>query len=289
MTLFFYGALASGEDRAKTVQLLREVAHGLAWNLRIDEPRSPASRLVDHGVAFELANADNKDVYEQLYDDFAGQVMVQAYRDAGRRVGVNGWETLEFGASEVVDAAYREQPAELPVIRFIREVVGQAADRLCIFCFDDGNEGPAKLKRRAGNAQALEVEAWMTVAFGYTWPNVCLAYDPRGQLNRIALKLMADYETFPLWLKLPDGTSNMDPQRLPLSADTRARLASWAAAYDATLNRADPLASGFESAEAEAEFDRAGLELRRTVQDELGDAYTVTYYSYTRHQELCQP
>jgi hypothetical protein len=294
VTLFFYGVAGGGADRASTAQFLRELGQRLAWNLRVDEQQTrerlqfllASDQTADDIVTFELDTADDQDIYGQLYDQFAGDVMLKAYRDAARALHIRDWQTIEFGASDVVDNYYREHPVDLPFIVFIREVICHGVDTPSVFCFDEGNEGPSKLNRMSGDKVQVLVEAWMTIAFGYTWPNVCLTYDPKRQHARIRLKLMADYESFPLWQSAPDSPANIDPETLPLSSETRELLKRWAATYDATLNRVDPVASGFESGQAEAEFDRQGMELRAKIQEELGDDYKLTYYSYTQHQEI---
>ncbi|BDP41667.1 hypothetical protein DAETH_16360 [Deinococcus aetherius] len=52
------------------------------------------------------------------------------------------------------------------------------------------------------------------------------------------LRLLADYECFPLWR--PDGEGDLDPAELNLPANLTARLLAWADAFDSTLNRNDP-------------------------------------------------
>ncbi len=98
------------------------------------------------------------------------------------------------------------------------------------------------------------------------------------------LKLMPDYFSFPLWDT--DAPDNVDPAALPLSDATRARLAAWAAEFDAILNMDDPAASDFPSPEAERAFDQEGFQLWRQVSQELDGQYAVSYYSIARHTLL---
>lgn len=89
------------------------------------------------------------------------------------------------------------------------------------------------------------------------------------------IKLMPDYQCFPLWEASPGQVGNIDPKSLPISGDLKMQLAIWAETYDATLNMDDPACSGFQSDEAEAAFKKNGSELGRRLQDELGPNLTV--------------
>ena len=71
------------------------------------------------------------------------------------------------------------------------------------------------------------------------------------------------------------SVGNIAPDELPISQHLKRDLADWAAANDATLNRDDPLASGFPDDRAEAEFKKIGHELSERLKSELGDTYTV--------------
>lgn len=90
-----------------------------------------------------------------------------------------------------------------------------------------------------------------------------------------AIKLMADYQCFPLWEASPGVVGNIDPKDLPISLSLQQRLMAWAAKFDATLNMNDPASSGFESERAASEFRKEGEVLAQRLQDELGAAYVV--------------
>ena len=64
----------------------------------------------------------------------------------------------------------------------------------------------------------------------------------RTQLDteRPVLKVMADYDSFPLWRADADGPTNVDPGSLPISPGLERDLSVWADAYDRTLNQSDP-------------------------------------------------
>jgi len=86
---------------------------------------------------------------------------------------------------------------------------------------------------------------------------------------------MTDYQCFPLWEASPGVVGNINPQDLPISTSLREALLAWAAKYDATLNMADPLSSGFDSRQAASEFREEGDALAQRLQKELGENYTI--------------
>jgi hypothetical protein len=91
------------------------------------------------------------------------------------------------------------------------------------------------------------------------------------------IKVMADYDCYPLWLTTPDGTSNLDPAELSIPDALARHLLDWADAYDATLNRDDPVASGFANPVAEDAFYTQGEELAHELAAHLSPRFTVTY------------
>jgi hypothetical protein len=92
------------------------------------------------------------------------------------------------------------------------------------------------------------------------------------------IRVMADYESFPLWRRDANGTANVDPASLPISADLTRQLEDLAAEYDGTLDRSDPLASGFSDPRAEAAFHARGEELAKRLAGELPADFTVEYF-----------
>ena len=87
---------------------------------------------------------------------------------------------------------------------------------------------------------------------------------------------MTDYDCFPLWRRGDGGTTNVDPATLPISAGLAAELLAWADDYDDTLDRDDPVSSGFADPAGEEAFNARGRELARRLAGELGRA--VDYY-----------
>jgi len=89
------------------------------------------------------------------------------------------------------------------------------------------------------------------------------------------LRLMADYDSWPLWDC--DEPKNVDPNSLPLSHSLIQDLIDWAERFNNTLDRADPLNSAFASRGDEEQFVHDGAELATRVDSELGPAYEVSY------------
>lgn len=92
-----------------------------------------------------------------------------------------------------------------------------------------------------------------------------------------ALKLMADYQSFPLWESSPGAFGNIDPASLPISAELISRLSEWAEKYDKTLDLDDPMNSGFSSEQVEHAFFEEGRGICHALQSELGEDYKVSY------------
>jgi len=100
------------------------------------------------------------------------------------------------------------------------------------------------------------------------------------------IKLMTDYECFPLWKSGEEGTANLDPENLPLSVETKKRLMVWAEWYDSTLNPDDPVSSGFADKEDEQAFEEEGRTLCKILRKELNGAYTVIHFSESDTPEV---
>ncbi len=90
------------------------------------------------------------------------------------------------------------------------------------------------------------------------------------------LKLMVDYDCYPLWEGSEPGANNISPADLPVSPGLRDALNAWASRYDETLDRDDPRRSGFHDSVAEAAFKADGEALLRKLQVELGQSYELT-------------
>jgi hypothetical protein len=89
------------------------------------------------------------------------------------------------------------------------------------------------------------------------------------------IKLMTDYECFPLWEISDDVSENLDPCKLPISEELKCALQNWANQYDETLNHQDPLASCFASESAEKLFQEEGEKLFQWLEKELGSTFKI--------------
>jgi hypothetical protein len=92
------------------------------------------------------------------------------------------------------------------------------------------------------------------------------------------IKVMAEYESFPLWHRDTSGKTNADPAALPISSELAQELLHWADVFDSTLNHSDPAASGFPDPAAEDDFYAGGQRLARRLVDELAGRYAIEYF-----------
>ncbi|WP_118988300.1 hypothetical protein [Photorhabdus sp. CRCIA-P01] len=91
------------------------------------------------------------------------------------------------------------------------------------------------------------------------------------------IKLMVDYDCYPLWIDSDGEVGNIDPDVLPISDFLKEELNNWSKQYDETLNLDDPLSSRFSTPEEEIVFKEKGQYLREKLQTELGNNYEVVY------------
>lgn len=90
------------------------------------------------------------------------------------------------------------------------------------------------------------------------------------------LVVMADYGAPPIWSKTASGGGGVaiSLDRLPLSGPTRHQLSEWAARYDQLLFTDDE----WTCEEDKVEWIARGRTLARSVADELGAEYRVSYF-----------
>jgi len=93
------------------------------------------------------------------------------------------------------------------------------------------------------------------------------------------LRIMADYDCYPLWQFGSGSSRNVCPSELPIPDELIRRLSSWQRRYDDTLLRTDPVLSGFSSVEEELSFEREGRDIWREMRSALGPGYQVSYFS----------
>ena len=92
------------------------------------------------------------------------------------------------------------------------------------------------------------------------------------------LKLMADYECFPIWYSSDEGLENIDPELLPISTELKRKLREWSDKYDNTLNIDDPMLSGFRTEDEFYDFKREGEKLKEELSFELEKMYSIVYF-----------
>lgn len=90
-----------------------------------------------------------------------------------------------------------------------------------------------------------------------------------------SIKLMPDYQCYPLWDMNVDEYGDIDPATLPISNLLCSQLIDWACAYDQTLNNRDPLNSGFFTVKQKNAFETEGRRLAMRLTEELGHEFVV--------------
>jgi len=93
------------------------------------------------------------------------------------------------------------------------------------------------------------------------------------------LKLMTDYDCFPLWETSNGGVENIAPNSLKISEELIKSLYRWAAAYDATLNQDYPPDSGFATEEELENFEKEGRKIFNELRHQLKNRFEYSYYS----------
>ncbi len=98
------------------------------------------------------------------------------------------------------------------------------------------------------------------------------------------IKLMPDYDCFPLWEM--DDIGEINPNELPLSQETINRLMKWKKIYDKLLNVKDPASSDFVNEDERIAFEKEGIYLWKQLQKELENQYKVYYRSELQNKLL---
>lgn len=93
------------------------------------------------------------------------------------------------------------------------------------------------------------------------------------------IKLMADYQCWPIWHYDNERVGNINPQDLPISQELKSELNTWQREYDETLNQEDPVNSGFKSKIDEENWGKQRFEIWQKLKKELRFKYEVFYFS----------
>lgn len=93
------------------------------------------------------------------------------------------------------------------------------------------------------------------------------------------IKLMADYQCWPLWWAGDDGRAgNINPAELPLSADLCHRLEKWAATFDGWLDLNDPTGGKQPTPQEQAAFNAEGEAIWAELKRALAPHFDVLYF-----------
>src|SRR6516162_9853599 len=95
--------------------------------------------------------------------------------------------------------------------------------------------------------------------------------------DRPAIKLMPDYECWPLWHHGGNQVGNIDPRLIGVSGPLVDDLERWANVYESHLNLSDPAFTNWTK-EEEAQFDTEGRKLCLRLAAELRTRYSVFYF-----------
>jgi hypothetical protein len=95
--------------------------------------------------------------------------------------------------------------------------------------------------------------------------------------DRPAIKLMPDYECWPLWHHGGNQVGNIDPRSIGVSDPLANDLERWADVYESHLDRSDPVSTKWTDQE-QKQFDAEGRGLCRRLAVELRTRYSVFYF-----------
>ena len=108
-------------------------------------------------------------------------------------------------------------------------------------------------------------------------------------MSKKIIKLMADYQSWPLWWSGNEGSGNIEPKSLPISAETVERLNRWSNVFDTQLNLDDPSTIQPLQGIRLNRFESEGIALWQKLREELSDAYEVVYFSSLEKKLLSKP
>lgn len=103
------------------------------------------------------------------------------------------------------------------------------------------------------------------------------------------IKLMADYQSWPLWWSGDHDPGNIDPALLPISPEVQARLQAWADTFDSFMDWDNPSSSDEPSPDQFVSFEQEGFKLWCELRKQLAPEYTVEYFSATRRRIFTDP
>lgn len=91
------------------------------------------------------------------------------------------------------------------------------------------------------------------------------------------LKLLAEYDCWPVWDISGDDTKDINPRLLNISSELVDLLNEWASDFETTFDDEYPPDSGFSSEEKEKEFLRKGDIIFQLLKEQLSGDTEVIY------------
>jgi len=103
------------------------------------------------------------------------------------------------------------------------------------------------------------------------------------------VRLMAEYNAYPLWSLETSSIGPINPDDLPLSKETLFLLQGWSKKYQTQLNIADPTNSAYFNQDELIEFENEGIRLWLKLREELFAEFEVEYFSEIMQKHLKNP
>lgn len=93
----------------------------------------------------------------------------------------------------------------------------------------------------------------------------------------IRLRLTSEYLAGPIFCPDPNRMGHVDIEDLPISQELMAKIRSWDEEYQATFNSDYPPDSVFPTLEAELRHKAEGMQLAKSLQQELKGGYMIEF------------
>lgn len=91
-----------------------------------------------------------------------------------------------------------------------------------------------------------------------------------------SIRLMADYQCWPLWHCRSVQVGNIDPREVGVSMALAKDLSRWVETFESHMDLSDPASTKWTPEEI-AQFDSEGRELSRRLVAEIGDRFDILY------------
>jgi hypothetical protein len=98
-------------------------------------------------------------------------------------------------------------------------------------------------------------------------------------MEKRTIKIMPDYQCFPLWEADDKEFGNINPDELKISQELKTMIHDWQVMYDNTLDSGSPNNSGFKNPKDIENFEMEGRAIWTRLISELGEKFMVKYFS----------